>query len=954
MSTTLRLALLGGLQVTRDGSPLTGFAYAKAQALLCYLAVTGRSHFRDELAGLLWSELSDTEARTNLRQVLSNLRQLVPDHLHSSRDAIAFNRDAPYVLDVEQFLASLQPHDAGQADVARVRQALDLYKGDFLQGFYVREAVAFEEWVAAQRERLRHLALNGLHALIVHATARHDYAAGIDYATRLLALDPWREDAHRQLMLLLAQSGQRDAALAQYEQCRRVLEVELGVEPDAATTELAAQIRAGTLAGRPALPPPQPPIAPTSLLGRDAELAQVVAQLMQPACRLLTLVGPGGVGKTRLALAVADHLRDAFADGVILVDLAPISDPHLVVPAIAQTLAVEQTAGRTPLHALREHLNSRRLLLVLDNFEQLLEEAPAVAELLATARQLKVLVTSRAALRLRGEHEFAVAPLALPPAGRDADIDTLLAYPAVALFVERARGVNRSFQLTPANARAVAAICRRLDGLPLALELAAARAKALAPEAILARLDQALPLLAGGQRDLPERQQTMRRTIGWSYDLLDEASRPLFRRLSVFAGGWTLEAAEAVGRPSPHGGTETLEQLAHLVDQSLVVAEPAQGDGEVRYRMLEPIRQYARELLVTDGETETVHQSYACYYLSLAEAARPELSGPGQRTWLDRLEAEHDNLRGALASLHMQGQAELLLRLAAALYQFWYFRGHMSEGRTWLERALAASLGVESKARADALIGAGQLAWRQGDYGRQEAFLAEGLSLSRKLGDKRVTAAALGGLGNRAWYAGQREPAAELFEASLQLHREIGDKRGVAIMLKNLGALAGDAGDYLRATELVEESLALRREIGDVRGVAVELQNLASVWHKLGEHGRARALLIESLRICRELGEKRVMVLCLEMFATLAGVGGEIERAARLWGASQAVRDALGTPAQPHQAVADEAEKQRARTQIGDIAWAAAWEQGQVMTLEHAVAYALEEWSPDRPGSRQT
>ncbi|HSH81800.1 MAG TPA: tetratricopeptide repeat protein [Herpetosiphonaceae bacterium] len=685
----------------------------------------------------------------------------------------------------------------------------------------------------------------------------------------------------------------------------------------------------------------------TSFIGRAQDVAAVVRLILRPSVRLVTLTGPGGAGKTRLSLRAAEELLPSFPDGVRFVDLAPITDPDLVLQAIASTLGVGETAGISSSEGLREHLREKNLLLVLDNFERVVLAGNLLTQLLVAAPGLKMLVTSRVVLRVRGEHEYAVPPLATPPPEPRSSWEEVARYESVELFLTRARAVRLDFALDTGNAQVIAEICRRLDGLPLAIELAAARVHVLSPQAMLPRLADRFSLLTRGAQDVPARQRTLRGTLDWSYGLLHEKEQQLFAQLGVFAGSPTLEAIEAVGGP------DVLDIVSSLVDSSLLRQEELPG-GEARFRLLETVREYALARLAESGAADAARLRHAEFYLRLAEAARHELTGPHQKTWLDRLEAEHDDLRAALASLHMQGKGKLLLRLAAALYQFWYFHGHLSEGRRWLERALATSPGVESKARAYALIAAGQLAWRQGDYGCQEVFLAEGLSLSRKLGDKLATAAALGGLGNRAWNAGQREPAAELFEASLQLYREIGDKRGVAIMLKNLGALADDAGDYLRAIELVEESLALRRELGDVRGVAVELRNLASVWHELGEHGRARALLIESLRICRELGEKRVMVLCLEMFATLAGACGEVERAARLWGASEALRDALGTPAQPHQAVADEAEKQRARAQIGDIAWAAAWEQGQAMTLEQAVAYALEEGSSDRPGSRQT
>ena len=467
----LALSLLGGVHIALDGAPLTGFVTLKSQALLCYLAVTGRPHSRDALAALLWGDTPEEDAKASLRQVLWNLQKVVGAHVSITRQTVAFDRSVPHWLDVDAFSSATRAGSARAIGAySRLAEAVDLYAGDFLAGFYVRDAPEFDEWAAAKREHLRQHALGALEQLAEHQARRGAYSTASEYLGRLLQLDPWREDAHRQRMLLLYYAGRRDAALSQYASLRSVLQSELGEEPAEETTTLYRRIRTGAVE-RPVPPPARHnlPAPPTPLLGRQDELVQLTGLLEDPACRLLTLLGPGGIGKTRLALQVAQDHVDDFADGVFFVSLASIHNLDLVVQAIVDALKVEAGARRSAPERLSDWLKSRQLLLVLDNFEHLLPAAPLIARLLAACPALTVLATSRAPLHLRGEYEFPVPPLSLPDPGRADPPDRLTDYAAVRLFLERARTVRPEFALTAGNAAAIAAICCRLDGPPLAM-----------------------------------------------------------------------------------------------------------------------------------------------------------------------------------------------------------------------------------------------------------------------------------------------------------------------------------------------------------------------------------------------------------------------------------------------------------------------------------------------------
>jgi predicted ATPase/class 3 adenylate cyclase len=602
------------------------------------------------------------------------------------------------------------------------------------------------------------------------------------------------------------------------------------------------------------------PMQPTPLIGREQEVASVCGLLRRPEVRLVTLTGPAGVGKTRLGLQVAAELADQFADGVFLVALAPVNDPDLLVSALSQTLGVIEMGTQPPLTLLKGALKDKHLLLLLDNFEQVVEAALVVAELLAACPRLKVLVTSRVVLHVRAEREYAVPPLSIPNLKRLPELAALSQYEAVALFIERALAIKPDFQVTNANAPAVAGICARLDGLPLAIELAAARVKYFPPQALLARLEQGLAILSGGARDLPVRQQTLRGALAWSYDLLAPEEQALFRRFAVFVDGSTWQAAEQVCTAAGTLGEDIVEGLVSLVDKSLLRQEE-QAEGEARFRMLQVLREFGLEALSSMGETEATRKAHALYYLRLAEEAEPELAGPQQAVWLERLEREYDNLRAALEWSLERGEVEqgieLALRLAAALRRFWEVRGHWSEGRNFLERALAGSKGVAVRVQVKALKAAAHLAYVQSDIDRAEVLSEECLARCRELGDTAGIALSLRLLGLIAEWRSNLVVASSRTEEALALFRELGDKEGIAWSLCALAEIVCQQGEYARAISLTEESLPLFRALGNIEGIAFSLGLLASVlFLSEGDPAKVHTLLEECLALCREVGHK--------------------------------------------------------------------------------------------------
>ena len=631
---------------------------------------------------------------------------------------------------------------------------------------------------------------------------------------------------------------------------------------------------------------PQPP---TPLVGRRTEVEQVRQLLLDDGVRLVTLYGPGGIGKTRLGLAVAQSLIEAFPDGVRFVPLAPIRDGSFVAGTIAQALGLSVGSG-APLESIKGFLKGKRTLLLLDNFEQVLDAAPLVAELLTSASGLKVLVTSRSVLRLSSEHEFAVPALSLPEPDGDPGRSE-----AVTLFTNRARAVVPDFEPGPEQAPYVVEICRRLDGLPLAIELAAARVKFLPPRTLLRKLDRRLDVLTGGPRDLPDRQQTIRSTLDWSYRLLGKDERAVFARLGLFVGGFSLEAAEAV--TDDLEGVETIEVLFSLADKSLLRHQLS--DDEPRFYLLETVREYAQERWRSAPEAPRLRRKHADYYLKLSERAASELRGQQQPQWLDQLSREHPNLRAALRRSLADGEYGLVVRMAWNLWPYWWIRGHQNEGRRWVEGALERGRDLSAGELAKANFVAGAMAVIQGEYEAARERARASVDLARQVGDRHIEATGLLGQGLVALYSQEFEAAAGMFETAYELYRELDDWWGQAHVLHyqwRLAAFAGRAGEEI---EKLERSAELFRNHGDRSALVLILHNLALAALAAGDTGRAASLLEEGVRYSQELRNKWYLACCLEGFACLAIGSGELDEGARLLGAAQALRELVHAPLSP-------------------------------------------------------
>ena len=688
-----------------------------------------------------------------------------------------------------------------------------------------------------------------------------------------------------------------------------------------------------TLDARPTNLPPQR----TSFIGREREVAEVTSLLAET--RLLTLTGPGGTGKTRLALKVAADLLDRYSDGVFFSDLSPIVDPALVPSVIAQALLVREEAGRDILDTLAGHLRDRHLLLVLDNSEQVIEAGAAIARLVDVAPRLRVLATSRAPFHISAEREYQVPPLAVPDPGHMADLEVVTRSEAVALFAERASAIRSGFQITSQNASAVAQIAARLDGLPLAIELAASRLKILSPEALLERLGQRLSVLTGGARDLPERQRTIRSTIQWSHDLLQAEERRLFAHLATFTGGWSLEAAEAICGPGLD--LEVLDGLGTLLDQSLV-RRGEDGDGEPRFTMLETIREFAIERLVSSEEKDELLRRHSEHFRDLAEEAEHHLTREDRVAWLSRLEVEHDNLRAALDRAERTRDADTGLRTAAAIWRFWLQRGHLSEGRGRLERLLSMP-GAEarSRVRVRALGALGGIAYWQNDYPPMRAAYEEAVDIAREVGDTKLLASALLDLSFIPSLEKDTDRTEAILREGLATAEKAGDRLLTAEFWSNIAFLEVERGNPADAIDLRRTAIEILRQEGAAWKAAQYLGGQAMITRMVGDLDAARGQLREALETFAQARDTLSISMTLTFLALISNDDGHHERAARLVGAAARIRDELGGGAPPEFAGRWGDPVEAARVALGEDSYRQARAEGYAMSTEKALSYAL-------------
>ena len=902
----LIFSLLGPLTAAVDGTPIE-LGGQKRRALLAALLLKADGVVtRDDLIDALWGEDPPDTARNTLQVYVSQLRKLLPADLLETTPAgyrLAIDPGAVDVFEFERLTqagrSALTIGDAAGA-AETLRRALDLWRGS---------PTDLPQFEALRLEELRLTALEDRTDAEL-ALGRHVQLVG--ELERLVAEQPLRERIRGQLMLALYRSGRQADALAVYQRARRTLVEELGIEPGESLRKLERAIleQDPALNVHPAATARRIPTPPTPLLGRERELDALADLVRSSTTRLLTLTGIGGIGKTRLALELVRRLAPEFRHGACVATLANVRDPAHVTRAILEALELPETAS-PPDEQLAAGLRDSELLLLVDNFEQVLPAAASIARLLDATPKLKIVATSRAPLRVAAEREYAVPPLADEEAAE--------------LFISRAQAANANFDLSEQNAAAVAELCARLEGLPLAIELAAARTKLLSPSTLLTRLTNRLALLTGGRRDAPQHQQTLRMTFDWSYDLLEPDAQQLFARLGVFSGGWTLGAAEEVC-------DATLEELGTLVDESLVRRR------EERFSMLEIVREYARERL---GEDADLRRRHLAYFVALAREAEPELTDGDQPTWLARIEDELHNIREALSFALETGDALSALQLVVGIRRFWQIHGHLAEGRDALAAALALTPDEPSELRSQALNMAGILAGEQGDFDAARASFNAALDDARAVGATRAISSTLVNLGNLAFFGGNLEAASELYRESIEHFRSLGDLRGQALANENLGLMALTVDDIPQAVTWLTAAVDLARVGGDDREISAASRSLAAALLEFEKADEAENLLEESLDVARRLGDAHGIAVSLETFAGLAATAGEAERAATLFGASDAVRSAIGAQRQPDNQILYERWLARTLARLDTNAYSRRYEDGRSLTADEACALAL-------------
>jgi predicted ATPase/DNA-binding SARP family transcriptional activator/Tfp pilus assembly protein PilF len=919
----LKICLFGRPLIEWHGRQVDGFVSEKALALFAYLVLQPGSQARERLAGLFWGEMPASRARANLRMAVYNLGQLFPGCLQTSRLRVAFNRESDYWLDIEQFETTLRSETGfASSSISAMENTLPLYRGDFLEGVYLDGTPELDEWLMVERERLRQLALQGFQRYAGNLMEIGEYAKAVQAWQRLLRLEPWQESAHQGLMLALARSGEYTEALEQYEICRRLLEDELGVDPMPETIWLYERIRAARdLPFRHNLPP-----QPTPFIGRERELKDLGKNLANPETRLTTITGPGGVGKTRLALQAAAEQVHAFLHGVFLVPLESLSSPESLPAAIGSSLGLS-FMGKTPLKTqLLGYLQDREILLVLDNFEHILEGADLVAEILLKAPLVKILATSRQRLSLQEERLFRLSGLAYPEPSVEKGWQ---AYAAVQLFIEAGRRIRNRFSPGEGERPAILRICQLVEGTPLVIEMAAAWIDHFSIEEIALAIETNLGSVATTVRNVPERHRSLQAVFDHSWSLLTSEEKRALSQISIFRGGFTVKAAASIVGVSA-------ETLNALVDKSLiqVISLP---DGSSRYRMHDLIRQLAYKKLLEGREEPALREKHLAFYLHYAEKAGSKLNQADQAVWVERIEQEHPNLLEALEWCMRRKKYSLSgLKLAIALAQFWEIRGYFKEGLERLEAALESCKAIPPDQLVKVLVSTGRLAFLsgefelsqskylesirlcreaqdssglldslnglvavltdQGEYRQAARFGEEALERARQNGDQDKIALAANNLGLLGWYQGDYPTAHRYLEESLQIRRQMGLQLGIGYALNNLALVVLDEGESTVATRLLEESLAIRREVGDRRGTAFVLGNLGITAQYRGDFKKARDLFEESLAIRRKLEDRRYIAHTLCNLGFVAQTMGDYTGARAYYDEGQSIARRLEDP----------------------------------------------------------
>jgi predicted ATPase/DNA-binding SARP family transcriptional activator len=967
---------MGALQL-RDARErdFRGKLQPKRLALLIYLAHPPRRfHRRDSLMALFWPELDSGGARNSLRQSLYELRRTLGK-------GILTGRGYEEVAVVERFLWSDVVAFEFALEKDQMERALALYRGDLLEGFHVQNvAPEFEHWLEAERVRLRNRAVRASLALSDREEALGDLARAAQWTQTAARFDPDNESVLRRLVDLLDRAGDRVGAVRVFNAFARRTREEYDIEPSEETRTLIDAMRARTEPQEPS-PTPEPGILepPTTFIGRERELVALERLLLDPTTRLVTLTGLGGSGKTRLALQFARRMEEHFEDGIIIIAVGDAPDAEEVLSRIAQRLGLRENNLQRPLEAAQRYLEQREMLLVLDEFEHVRAAGPQIIRLLQVAPRLKVLTTSRAPLKVSSEREFSVPPLSLPEPGLKATVEFPLNSEAVALFIARGRGVRPDFQLTAKNVEAVSEICCRLDGIPLAIELAAARVKALTPEAIAKRVEERFAFLRDGPTDQPLRHQSLEGAISWSYELLDEVERTLFRRLGVFAGGFGLELAEMLFETDGYSALELIDGLAALVDYGLV--SQLEIAGEPRFVMLDTVHAYAQKLLAESGEEDAWRGRHAKHLVAWAEDGEQYYCTHEQDFWFQRLEREHENVRVALRWVLDHREASIAVRLGAALWPFWYLSGYLVQARPWLERILGTKGRAPRIARAKALIGASWMAsgaaeharaveyakkgaelyhaagdlsgqiraletlgfvrLEAGEVERAQSAFEECLTKSQALGDERRQSIALDALGQVALARGDDLSAESLFRRSVSLARRIGHPIAVGQGLWCLGDVARRSGALDRATNFYEDALTIYREAGQKINIAWTLSCLGRALVESGRIRTARESYGEALRLFQELGYARGMAHTLSGFAAIALAQGDTEGAAKLLGGTESLLECADDHFSPYDAAAFAALQFATQERLRKPKFNARWAEGRQLDANKLVALAV-------------